>query len=71
MTSNHEPPAEALAGITQRQQGELRAMLDRLARLWSELTIAAVARITNERVRKWFALVRRSPASGNLSQRLV
>ena len=30
MTLNHEPLAEALAGITQQQQGELRAMLDRV-----------------------------------------
>jgi hypothetical protein len=32
---------ESLAGVTHEQQGELRAILDRLARLWSELTIAA------------------------------
>jgi muramidase (phage lysozyme) len=32
---------EPLVGVTHEQQGELRAILDRLARLWSELTIAA------------------------------
>ena len=33
--------AGPLKSITQEQQGELRAMLDRLARLWTELTAAA------------------------------
>ena len=32
---------EPLVGVTHEQQGELRAILDQLARLWSELTIAA------------------------------
>jgi len=44
MTSNKEPTPEPLGGITHEQQGELRAMVDRLARLWSELTIAAGTR---------------------------
>ena len=33
--------SEDLNGITDEQRSELRAMLDRLGRLWSELTIAA------------------------------
>ncbi len=33
--------SEGLKGINQEQQDELGAMLDRLARLWQELTIAA------------------------------
>jgi muramidase (phage lysozyme) len=37
-----EPLTELLAGVTDEQQGELRAILDRLAQLWSELTIAAL-----------------------------
>jgi hypothetical protein len=41
MTPNKGPTPESLGGITREQQGELRAMLDRLARLWSELMTAA------------------------------
>jgi hypothetical protein len=33
--------SEGLRGITQEQHEELRAMLDQLGRLWSELTVAA------------------------------
>jgi hypothetical protein len=33
---------EPLAGVNHEQQVELRAILDRLARLWSELTTAAM-----------------------------
>jgi hypothetical protein len=33
--------SEELKGITDEQRSELQAMLDRLGRLWSELTIAA------------------------------
>ena len=36
--------SEELKGITDEQRSELRAMLDRLGRLWSELTIAAADR---------------------------
>ena len=36
--------SEELKGITHEQRSELQAMLDRLGRLWSELTIAASER---------------------------